>query len=113
MVRLLSNLIVLLTALSTVLAGVPGMAVPDGIGSDCVVSAQQGTDDDDASKPRGEQDSEESEEENEVDVKLLAERAVVCGPHCDIFVSLDPMDRVGCLRLIWPTTLIRGPPAST
>jgi len=112
MARRLSDFIVALTALSTVLAGVPGTATAPDIGTSCAVSAQPGTDADDAGKPRGEQDSEELEEEAEPEVELLAERAVVCSIRCDKFFLLHPADRADSLRLIWTTTLIRGPPAS-
>lgn len=109
MILWLPRLFVALTALSTVLAGVP-VTAPSDAGIEGVVAAQQPAGDD-ADKPRGERDSEESEQENEFEVKLLAERTDVAGPRCDTFVSLEVAAAVGSRRLIWPTAPIRGPPA--
>lgn len=111
MFDLLPRLIVVLTALSTVLAGMPPAATPD-VAATGSVSAQQPAGDDDAGNPRGEREAEETEVENELDIKLFAEQSGVCGPRCDSFVSLEVASRAGGQPPIWPTAAIRGPPAS-
>ncbi|MFM8634731.1 MAG: hypothetical protein ACKOEX_07960 [Planctomycetia bacterium] len=110
MSRSLSHLIVVLTALSTVLAGVPARAVPDDIVATSIVSPLEQDHDDDANEPRGEQDSEESEEENELEVKLFAERETACGPRCDMIASIEPPDHPVARHDAGPAAIIRGPP---
>jgi hypothetical protein len=106
----LCHAIVLLTAVSTLWAGVPSQVPTDDTGF-AVVSAQHPVGDD-ADKPRGASDAEESEEEDSFEVELLAERSTACGPNVDIVACVDLVNLAWGRRLAWPTSLIRGPPAS-
>lgn len=110
MSRSRSHLIVVLTALSTVLAGVPARAVPDDIVATSVVSPLEEGHDDDANEPRSEHDSEESEEENELEGKLFAEGEIACSLRCDIVASIDPPDHAVARHEAASAAIIRGPP---
>lgn len=111
MLEMISRLLVVLTALSTVLADIPPSVTAD-IALAGSVAAQQPAGDDDPGTPRSEREAEESEFENELEIKLLAERTDVSGPQADTFLPVEIMPGGHGHRVVRATAVIRGPPAS-
>lgn len=107
--------VVVLTTLSTLVAGVPGpsqLPCPNA-GERCIVHRQDPGTGEEAAKPRSGEDSEKSEEEEpspEFDVLVGLATAVVHGDETFSYVSV--VDGTSGDRRHFPKSSIRGPPAA-
>lgn len=113
--RFVSHLIVLLTAVSTLAAGVPlSSTLPcPNTGERCVVSCEDSGRGQDAVKPRSGEDSERSEEEeSSSEVDILLEHAIVVGRGDEAFSYVSVAEGTSGDRRHSPKSSIRGPPAA-
>lgn len=113
--RLLSHplVIAVLTAFSAVVAGVPlPTTVPcPNAGERCIVSRQASGTGEDAVKPRGAEDSEKSEEEEESpEFDIVVDGASVVSRDDDAFSYVSVVDGTIGDRQHSSTSSIRGPP---
>jgi hypothetical protein len=115
--HLLLHAIVLLTAASTLAAGVPQSSSPGcrKDGERLIVCCEDSGRGEDAVKPRSGEDSEKSEEEEETsrEVELFAERAVVIGRGDESFFSVIVMETASGVHRHSPKSSIRGPPSAS